>query len=316
MSGVNKLRSQVHREAIATLKLTNNTGANGLCILSEDECTLIADYFFERLVFLCKEMEITSDVVETSMHYYKRFFLHQSVLMYSPLGVMLGCIFLAAKTEESGLTVDVLANAARMLFGKEDVTSLIRGPAGTQTTPKDLITGYETSVIEMIDYDLHVYHASTLVEAWLIDLRAEFLRNSPEDIANLRVLADQFLHAMYFTDAIFVYSPHMLTVAAITRGIRELSGSSVAISNTEYEEFLTTKVLMGNDEDYLTSARECIRELFAIYDDAVAKLTDRSAVSDEILDKLKTCNVIASDMRAKDVMKNAPIEEIGLDTSF
>ncbi|KAL7305361.1 hypothetical protein TKK_0002487 [Trichogramma kaykai] len=133
----------------------------------------------------------------TSLHYFKRFYLRNSVMDYHPKYIMVTCIYLACKVEE--FNVSILQFVANVNGDKEKCCNII--------------INNELLLMQQLDYHLTIHNPFRPVEGFLIDIRTRF--PSLENPDDLRPLIDEFLEKVFSTDAVLIYAPSQIALAAI-----------------------------------------------------------------------------------------------------
>ena len=127
--------------------------------------------------------------------FFKRFYLYKSMYSYKPRTMMLTCMILAFKAEE--------VNCNPLLF-----LSRVEGADPTK------VMEYEISLLEGLKYQMHTYSPFDSLEGLSIILRLspEFVKEKVEPI----------LCKSYLTDASLIYSPGIITSAAIYLSNKDL----------------------------------------------------------------------------------------------
>ncbi|XP_014236347.1 cyclin-H [Trichogramma pretiosum] len=133
----------------------------------------------------------------TSLHYFKRFYLRNSVMDYHPKYIMVTCIYLACKVEE--FNVSIVQFVANVNGDKEKCCNII--------------INNELLLMQQLDYHLTIHNPFRPVEGFLIDIRTRF--PSLENPDDLRPLIDEFLEKVFSTDAVLIYAPSQIALAAI-----------------------------------------------------------------------------------------------------
>lgn len=176
--------------------------ANLQYLTYEEEKTLLIQYEYLLKQF-CGNFQppITMpSVVGTSITYFKRFYLRNSVMDWHPRDIYLICVYLACKIEEFNISIiQFVQNIHNTNESREDLTNMI--------------LSYELLLMEKLDFHLTVHNFYRPFEGFLLDVKTR----CPE-IANVDVLrhfAMEFLDKILNTDAILLYPPSQIALTAI-----------------------------------------------------------------------------------------------------
>jgi len=157
--------------------------ANLQYLTYEEEKTLLIQYEYLLKQF-CGNFQppITMpSVVGTSITYFKRFYLRNSVMDWHPRDIYLICVYLACKIEEFNISIiQFVQNIHNTNESREDLTNMI--------------LSYELLLMEKLDFHLTVHNFYRPFEGFLLDVKTR----CPE-IANVDVLRH---FAMEFLDKI------------------------------------------------------------------------------------------------------------------
>lgn len=131
--------------------------------LTVDEERILCRHFENVMKEFCANFQppMPRSTVSTSFAYFKRFFLHNSVMNYHPKHIMLTAVYLACKTEEFNISV---AQYVANLPGKREKAA-------------DLVLSNELLVMGKLNYQLTVHHAWRPLEGFLIDLKTRWVIN-------------------------------------------------------------------------------------------------------------------------------------------
>jgi cyclin H len=139
-------------------------------------------------------------VVGTSITYFKRFYLRNSVMDWHPKDIYYVCVYLACKIEEFNISISqFVQNITNTNENKEELANMI--------------LSYELLLMEKLDFHLNVHNFYRPFEGFLLDVKTR----CPE-IANVDVLRHfgmEFLDKILNTDAILLYPPSQIALTAI-----------------------------------------------------------------------------------------------------
>lgn len=164
-------------------------------------------------------------VLATALCYFKRFYLHQSVMDYYPFDILLTCLYVACKVEEVNIHID---NFVRIL--EADHKKLT-----------NVILTFELLVLQKLHYHLIVHNPYRSLEGLFIDLKTRSeLKESAE---RLRKEAEKFLEKAMFTDACLIFAPSQIALAAIQ--------TSASKEKINLDSYLTSVLLKGASPEEL-----------------------------------------------------------------
>ena len=186
-------------------------------VLEEEE--MILRHFCRQIEISISPQEAVSKnhhwrVFATAIVYFRRFYLNNSLAAHDPRVVMLGCILLSSKIEETQ--------------GESHIRKVSIGEL-KQINPKcseESIITAEMSVMKGINFQSKVFHPQNLCQTIVSDLKRLYSTKSSikaegivaiESIVFDRWLsaAEQLLATLYITSAILSCSPLELTFAAL-----------------------------------------------------------------------------------------------------
>lgn len=122
---------------------------------------------------------------------------------------------------------------------------------GDKEKAATIILNNELLLMQQLDYQLTIHNPFRPLEGLMIDMKTRFTAfNDPE---RLRPGIDEFLDQVYFTDAILIYSPSQIALAAIIH-----SASSCKQNIDEY----ITAILFGQDDKvHLANLIEAVKRM-------------------------------------------------------
>lgn len=190
---------------------TDGEGANGVELLTLEEELLLTKFYSTRLQHACLELRVPRKVQGTAIAFLRRLYVHHSMIEHDPQHIMLACLYLACKAEESYISAAELERLS--------------------ATPAAFILRHELTLLTALQYDLVVYHPYRALEAfweglctWLASLAAQGRAEasaqplSEEARKRARDAAVAAADALQLTDAPLLYSPGQLALAALRSG--------------------------------------------------------------------------------------------------
>ncbi|XP_044739090.1 cyclin-H [Chrysoperla carnea] len=173
-------------------------------------------------------------VLGTAFHYFKRFYIKNSVMDYHPKEIMVTCVYLAAKVEEFNVSI----------------AQFVANVKGDREKASDIIINNELLLMEQLDFHLSIHNPYRPVEGLLIDIKTRGSMNSPE---RLRPGIDDFLEKVFLTDACLIYAPSQIALAAILHAASKVQ---------ENLDSYVTETLFGEDgQKRLADLIEAVRKI-------------------------------------------------------
>ncbi|VDD86596.1 unnamed protein product [Enterobius vermicularis] len=144
-------------------------------------------------------------VLWTAFAYFKRFYLKHSIMEYSPKSVMMGCFYLAAKVDEFNLSIDEFVSNLR---------------SGTPKSNAETILSMEPEIMLKLNYHLTVHCPFRPFEGHLLEMKTRSLLGF--DLEQVRPHASDFFKKALFGDAMLLYPPSQIALAALKYALQKL----------------------------------------------------------------------------------------------
>ena len=106
---IDKVRESYRLAAKPSPDMADEVGCTPPTVVEEAK---ILKYYARQLLALCSSFQFPHKVHGTAILYFKRFYVHNSVIEHHPKGVMLTCIYLACKCEENYISMEQFARGA------------------------------------------------------------------------------------------------------------------------------------------------------------------------------------------------------------
>lgn len=162
---------------------------------SQEERQLVLFFASDRIRGFCDYFRLPSHVRATSVAYFRRFYLVHSVMAYDPKLVLPTCVFLAAKAENFFIPITHFAEAL------------------SDIEPQQILD-LEFCLFESLGFNLTVHNALRPLHGFFLDMQV----SSDFDTALLGQIHDQakaFIVDAFANDAIFLYTPSQIALAAL-----------------------------------------------------------------------------------------------------
>ncbi|CAH1110324.1 unnamed protein product [Psylliodes chrysocephalus] len=254
---LNKLREKANSRHIQTYGKQVNDASKYEFFLTPEEEKIMVKRFELHLRDFCKRFQppMPRYVVGTSFHYFKRFYINNSVMNYHPKEIMVTCIYLACKVEEFNVSIQ----------------QFVANIKGDREKATDIILNNELLLMEQLSFHLSIHNSYRPVEGLLIDIKSRTNLHDPE---RLRSGTEHFLERALLTDTILLYSPSQVALAAVLHAASKLQ---------ENLDSYVTDTLFGEDgRDKLSELIEAVRAIRSMVK-MVDSVPDRN--QQKILDK-------------------------------
>ncbi|XP_067004763.2 cyclin-H [Anabrus simplex] len=173
-------------------------------------------------------------VIGTAFHYFKRFYLNNSVMDFHPKEILVTCVYLACKVEEFNVSI----------------SQFVANIKGDREKASDIILNNELLLMQQLDYHLTVHNPYRPITGLLIDIKT---RSSLIDPERLRPGIMELIERLYLTDACLLYSPSQIALAAILHSVSKIQ---------ENLDSYVTGVLFGHPGmDKLANIIEAVRKI-------------------------------------------------------
>ncbi|XP_064596194.1 cyclin-H-like [Liolophura sinensis] len=181
-------------------------------------------------------------VLGTSLAYFKRFYINNSVMDYHPKEIMLTSVYLACKVEE--FNVSIMQYVGNLKGNREKFA--------------DIILGFELQLMKMLNYHLTIHNPFRPLEGLLLDVKTRC--RDVEDPERLRRQADEFIDRSLSTDTCLIFAPSQIALAALlTSATRE--GANI-------EGYVTGTLLAGPKEQLLKTVQQVKRIKYMVKNQA------------------------------------------------
>lgn len=205
--------------------------------LRETEERTILRYYEHLLRDFCRKFRppMPVPVMGTACSYFKRFYMNNTVMDHHPKHIMLICVYLSCKVEEFNVSISQFCD------------NLPRGSDGASET----ILNHELLVLQELNFQLTVHNPFRPLEGFLIDLKTRYpLLKDPEQ---LRRGAEEFLHRCMASDAVLLFTPSQISLAAIL--------TSASKQKMNIDRYVTEALLGGEKSDNLRDIISTIKKI-------------------------------------------------------
>ena len=166
--------------------------------LSEKEESDVEFYFLVKMAEFCNKFQppMPKYVKGTAVHYYKRFYLHNSVMDYHPKEILVTAVYLACKVEEFNVSI----------------AQFVANIKGDREKAEKIILNNELLLMDALKFHLTIHNPFRPVEGLIIDVKTKAVGS---DVDSWRPQIEKFIDSVFLTNAILIYSPSQIALAAV-----------------------------------------------------------------------------------------------------
>jgi len=215
-----------------------------------EQANLLCNFYVQKIPQIGQLLGLPDKPVASAITFFKRFFLHKSILQYPPDQIMITSVYLACKAEEFHIDAEELARQV-----KRDANQILNN---------------ELMVLEGVNFHLNVYHPYRPLYGFVSSLKDKQSQALLEKLWS--GAKDLVSHSMLSGDVAFLYPPAQIALAALRvaartenclptiDGIVESQFTNAGSSQLmtlhtnlrEIEQFLTRKVPAINENEIRT----------------------------------------------------------------
>ena len=182
-------------------KQTSNQNHTGEFLTHKEENVLIT-YYAKSVYDLCRKFRppVPMGVMGTALMYFKRFYLHTSVMEFHPQYVAFLSVYLACKVDEYVVSID------------QFMGQVMSAP---NANIQMFIIDNELLLIQKLTFHLTVHSPFRPMEGLIIDLKTSSEGTGIENIEQYRQQAEKFLHKSLLTDVGLLHTPSQIAMTAL-----------------------------------------------------------------------------------------------------
>lgn len=236
---VRRLREEANTEFIQKIGFEQMTEEELKYILiphQEYKLTLAYEYEIKKFC-MSFSTPLPSFVIATSIIYFKRFYLHNSIMEYNPEDIMITCIFLACKVEEYYVSIQNFASNCS-LMPKEACEKVVRDN--------------ELLVMLKLHYHLTIYKPYKAIDGFLLDIRTR-CKDVKFNFERVQKIALEFVDRSLHTDVFLLYSPSQIALAAVLHSVHR--------EGHNLDEYVLTVLLNDTPQEVMSKVIEQIKKL-------------------------------------------------------
>jgi len=233
-----------NEEAIQKIKLQTNSAfvsrhskgqPSDFFLTPENEAELDF-YFSKQMEKICEKFKppMPNYVKGTSFHYFKRFYLNNSMMDYHPKEILVTAVYLACKVEEFNVSMQ----------------QFVANIPGNQEKATNVILNNELLLMQELKFHLTIHNPYRAMEGLLIDIKTRY---SLADVESWRTEMEEFLSQVYLTNSIMIYSPSQIALAAIIH--------SASRQQQNVDSYVTDKLFHGQSQEAILHIITCVRNI-------------------------------------------------------
>lgn len=181
----------------------------GIEFLTPHEEAQAVSYFAKKSQDIAGFFKFQSQVRSTAISYLKRFYLLHSVMEYHPKTIMLTCLFLAAKVENSFIGIKSFSHPI------------------PKTTPEAILE-YEFLVIQTMEFTLMCHHGFKPLYGFFLDVQSFLPKLDNSRLGTSYDKAKRLLNDVVLSDAPFHFTPPQLALMCLWVSDAELTEKYLA----------------------------------------------------------------------------------------
>lgn len=182
-------RTDLNEEEIKTIEM------KAVPVTAQEELKLI-NLYAKKVQMIAQRLNLPTEIVATSITFFRRFYLENSVLKFEPKAIVLTTIFLACKSDNYFIGIDSFCEKTR--------------------GSKEQILKYEFPLLESLKFSLLSHHPYRPLHGFFLDIQV--VLHGKVDLSYMGHIYDRCkkrITEALLTDAVYLYSPPQITLAAL-----------------------------------------------------------------------------------------------------
>jgi len=222
--------------------------------LSMEEEFQLINFYSKKVQVIAQHLNLPTEVIATSITFFRRFFLDNSVMEFDPKNLVHTTIFLACKSENYFISVDSFAKKAK--------------------SNREAILKYEFKLVESLKFSLLYHHPYKPLHGFFLDIQN--ILYGKVDLKYIGQIYDRCKKKItdaLLTDIVYLFTPPQITLAIILMEDEQLI--------SRYLEMKFGKDITNNTEDEKKEENKDVNET------KPGKTEDKTKTPNDIeLDKL------------------------------
>ncbi|CCD22296.1 TFIIH complex kinase subunit CCL1 NDAI_0A01380 [Naumovozyma dairenensis CBS 421] len=164
-------------------------------LTTEEELKLI-DFYAKKVQVISQHLNLPTEIIATSISFFRKFFLENSVMQFDPKNLVHTTVFLACKAENYFISVDSFAKKAK--------------------STRESILKYEFKLLESLKFTLLIHHPYKPLHGFFLDIQN--ILHGKVDLNYMGQIYDRTkkkITQALLTDAVYLYTPPQITLAVL-----------------------------------------------------------------------------------------------------
>lgn len=182
-------KTDLNEEEIKTIEM------KAVPVTAEEELKLI-NLYAKKVQMIAQRLNLPTEIVATSITFFRRFYLENSVHKFEPKAIVLTTIFLACKSDNYFIGIDSFCEKTR--------------------GSKEQILKYEFPLLESLKFSLLNHHPYRPLHGFFLDIQA--VLHGKVDLNYMGHIYDRCkkrITEALLTDAVYFYSPPQITLSVL-----------------------------------------------------------------------------------------------------
>lgn len=219
-------------------ELPSGQDTTGYFLSQKDESDVVF-YFSVKMSEFCAKFKppMPRYVKGTAFHYFKRFYLHNSVMNHHPKEILVTAVYLASKTEEFNVSMQ----------------QFVANVQGNQERATKIILNNELLLMQELQFHLTIHNPFRAVEGLLIDIKTRGDSIPIQDVDSFRPEMDSFLDKIFLTDAVLIYAPSQIALATVIHAASK--------KKQNLDRYVTERLFESQGEEAIRHIITCVRNI-------------------------------------------------------
>ncbi|CCC68023.1 hypothetical protein NCAS_0A14650 [Naumovozyma castellii] len=164
--------------------------------LSVDDELKLINFYAKKVQVISQHLNLPTEIIATSISFFKKFFLENSVMQYDPKSLVHTTIFLACKAENYFISVDSFAKKAK--------------------PNREAILKYEFKLLESLKFSLLIHHPYKPLHGFFLDIQN--VLHGKVDLNYMGQTYDKCkkkITEAILTDVVYLFTPPQITLAIL-----------------------------------------------------------------------------------------------------
>ncbi|SMN18226.1 similar to Saccharomyces cerevisiae YPR025C CCL1 Cyclin associated with protein kinase Kin28p [Maudiozyma saulgeensis] len=220
-------KSSLTEEELQTLRVKASP-------LSMEEELQLINFYSKKVQVIAQHLNLPTEVIATSITFFRRFFLDNSVMEFDPKNLVHTTIFLACKSENYFISVDSFAKKAK--------------------SNREAILKYEFKLVESLKFSLLNHHPYKPLHGFFLDIQT--ILYGKVDLKYMGQIYDRCKKKItdaLLTDIVYLFTPPQITLAIISMEDEQLI--------SRYLELKFGKDISNNTDDQENGVNKEVKEV-------------------------------------------------------